>query len=65
MLIATFATIAEQPGIGRERLDLDRGLRSLPVGTYVIYYRETPAPVKIVRVLHGARDIGPLLGPVP
>jgi toxin ParE1/3/4 len=30
-LIATFATIGKQPGIGRERPDLDSGIRSLPV----------------------------------
>jgi toxin ParE1/3/4 len=35
---------------------LASGLRSFPVGRYVIFYMPTPKGVEIVRVLHGARD---------
>jgi toxin ParE1/3/4 len=49
--------LAEMPGMGRRRQDLAPGLRSFPVGTYVIFYREVEDGVQIVRVLHGARDI--------
>jgi toxin ParE1/3/4 len=33
------------------------GLRSHPVGNYVIYYREMKTGIEIVRVIHGARDV--------
>lgn len=29
---------------------------------YMIFYLHTPGLVEVVRVLHGARDLGPLLG---
>jgi toxin ParE1/3/4 len=64
-LVATFEAIAQQPGIGRERPELDSGIQSLPVAPYVIYYRHTLSIVKVLRVLHGARDIIALLGPAP
>lgn len=49
--------ISNSPYIGRERHDLAPGLRSLPVGSYVIFYRLIGDGIEIVRVLHGARDI--------
>jgi toxin ParE1/3/4 len=53
----TFLTIAGQPSIGRSRDDLAAGIRSLAVGEYVIYYRMVGRAVRILRLLHGARDI--------
>ena len=52
-----FQLLAQQPCIGRRRADLADGLRSFPVGSYVIFYLAVPGGVKIVRVLHGARDL--------
>jgi len=52
-----FHTLAKQPGIGRLRDELAAGLRSLPVGRYVIFYLSLADGVEIIRVLHGARDI--------
>jgi toxin ParE1/3/4 len=49
--------LAEMPGMGRRRDDLAAGLRSFPVGLYLIFYREVENGVQIVRVLHGARDV--------
>jgi toxin ParE1/3/4 len=49
--------LADAPGIGRPRAELSPGLRSLPVGNYVIFYRQVGIAIEIVRVLHGARDI--------
>jgi toxin ParE1/3/4 len=50
------------PFLGRSRdSDLRPGLRSLPSGSYVIFYRVKQPTVRIVRVLHGARDAGVLL----
>jgi toxin ParE1/3/4 len=52
-----FQVLAQQPGIGRRRDELADGLRSFPVGRYVIFYLTVPGGVQIVRVLHGARDV--------
>ncbi|MCP9915557.1 type II toxin-antitoxin system RelE/ParE family toxin [Cyanobium sp. ATX 6F1] len=52
-----FQVLAQQPGIGRRRDELADGLRSFPVGSYVIFYLNVPDGVQIVRVLHGARDL--------
>lgn len=52
-----FRTLAERPNIGRAREELAEGLRSFPVGRYVIFFRPISNGVEIVRVLHGARDL--------
>ncbi len=57
---AKFRLLAEQPMLGRGREELAPGLRSLPLGRYVIFYEVIPDGIAIVRVLHGARDLGPL-----
>jgi len=51
------------PLLERSRdFDLRQGLRSLSSGNYVIFYRVKNGTVRIVRVLHGVRDIGRILG---
>jgi toxin ParE1/3/4 len=52
-----FQLLAQKSGLGRRREELAEGLRSFPVGRYVIFYLPIPGGVQIVRVLHGARDI--------
>ena len=52
-----FQLLAQQSGLGRRREELTEGLRSFPVGRYVIFYLPIPGGVQIVRLLHGARDI--------
>jgi toxin ParE1/3/4 len=52
-----FRTLARRPLMGRGRPELAAGLRSFPVGRYVIFYVPLLTGVEIVRVLHGARDI--------
>jgi toxin ParE1/3/4 len=49
--------LAAHPLIGRARDELVPGLRSLPSGRYVIFYRALDDGAEIVRVLHGARDL--------
>jgi len=44
--------------MGRARPELGHGLRSFVVGQYVVFYRPSTKGIEIVRVLHGARDIG-------
>ncbi|MBT7959926.1 MAG: type II toxin-antitoxin system RelE/ParE family toxin [Akkermansiaceae bacterium] len=44
------------PEVGRLRKEFQPIVRSLPVGNYVIFFRES-SPLEIIRVLHGAREI--------
>lgn len=53
----TFHALAGQPGMGRICDELLVGLRSFPIGRYVVFYRALPNGVEIIRVLHGARDV--------
>jgi toxin ParE1/3/4 len=50
-------SLVEAPSLGRRREDLAPGLRSLPVGSYLIFYRTVEDGLQIIRVLHGSRDI--------
>jgi toxin ParE1/3/4 len=52
--------LAQSPYIGRNREELMPGLRSFPVGNYLIYHQPLQDGIEVVRVLHGARDIEPL-----
>jgi toxin ParE1/3/4 len=52
-----FRNLSDFPFIGRERSSLARGLRSVVVYPYVIFYTIEPNSIVIVRVLHGHRDI--------
>ena len=57
-----FYLLACHPHIGRRRdEDLRPGLRSFPVGEYVIIYRFEREDVLILHVLRGSRDIEALL----
>lgn len=53
--------IAESPYIGRERDELVPGLRSFPVGKYLLFYRPIAGGIELIRVLHGSRDVDSLL----
>jgi toxin ParE1/3/4 len=58
-----FFLLATHPHIGRARdEELRLGLRSFPVGNYIIFYRIHDGHVLILRVLHGSRDVQALLG---
>jgi toxin ParE1/3/4 len=60
-LISRFARIAERPRTFRARDELMPGLRSAAHGNYLIFFRIEGNLVKIIRVLHGARDLPKLL----
>jgi toxin ParE1/3/4 len=47
-------TLAENPGAGRTREELFPGLRSFPVGNYLVFYRALEDGIEVVRVIHGA-----------
>lgn len=58
-----FYLLSLYPHIGRRRdSDLRAGLRSFPVGDYVIIYRTDGDDIVILRVLRGSRNIRGLLG---
>ena len=59
-----FAMAVRQPLIGTVCPELGADLRSVVVGKYMVFYRavEADSLVEIVRVIHGARDIGHLFG---
>ena len=52
----TCRTLATAPLMGRTRDELLPGIRSFPVGHYVIFYQPIEDGIDVVRVLHGARD---------
>lgn len=54
---------AERPGSFPARGELHEGLRSALHGRYLIFFLETEDEVRIVRVLHGARDLPRAFGP--
>jgi toxin ParE1/3/4 len=55
-----FELLTKFPNIGRERNELVIGLRSLPVGKYLILYQPSHEAVEIVRVRHGAINLDEL-----
>ena len=46
------------PGISTSRPELGEGVRMLPHGRYLIFYREVNKALRIERIIHGARDVG-------
>ncbi|MDO8378345.1 type II toxin-antitoxin system RelE/ParE family toxin [Phenylobacterium sp.] len=53
--------LAEFPEMAQPRDALRPGLRVWPVGDYLILYRVEPDAVVIIRIIHGARNIGDVL----
>ena len=56
-LASRLELLSRSPKVGRVRDELAAGLRSLPFGTYVIFYKPIRGGIEVVRVLHGSRDI--------
>ena len=55
-IVTACARLADWPFSGRARPDVLPDVRSIPVGQYVVFYRPDPN-VRIVRVVHGRRDL--------
>lgn len=53
----TFGQIVKNPDLGKKRDEIKIGLRSLPKNSHVIFYRLMEDSIRIVRVLHGSRDL--------
>jgi toxin ParE1/3/4 len=60
-LVTQYTSLAENPGMGRLREELRLGLRSFPVGSYLILYQPIPEGIAVFRIIHGARDFERLL----
>jgi len=54
---------ALRPLTFRERSDISPGLRAIVHGRYLIFFRDLADEVRIVRVVHSARDLGRLFDP--
>ena len=52
---------ADNPRMGTSRESWSPGLRSFPVGRYIVFYRIVSEGIELVRVLHGMRDLPSLL----
>ena len=53
---ARFTELARLPKSGRAAADVLPGLRASPFGSHVIYYRDRPDGILVVRILHGRMD---------
>lgn len=59
---AAFGKLAELPGMGYRRADLNNeDLRVWPVFSYLIIYRYNAVPLEIIRVVSGSRDVAALM----
>jgi plasmid stabilization system protein ParE len=57
--------LVEMPGMGHVRNDLaDELIRFWPVRSYLIIYRPESAPLEILRIVSGYRDVAALLDQV-
>lgn len=62
-LLEELRRIGRNPGLGHYREDLlSRRYRFWAFYRYVIVYAWQTKPVRIIAILHGARDLGALLG---
>ena len=52
-----FFHLVDYPEIGRSRNEIKKGLRSLPKSAHVVFYRIMANHIRIVRILHGSKDI--------
>jgi toxin ParE1/3/4 len=52
--------LAQFPLVGTSRDELIPGLRSTPVGSYLVFYLPLDDGIEVLRVLHASRDIDSL-----
>ena len=64
LLRAKMKEIARQPDVYRLRPEIGTDARLATVGNYVILFRMRRDFVRIERVLHGGRELGPLMNAV-
>ena len=52
-----FLKLTKNPEIGGTRDEIKKGLYSLPIGKHIVFYRIATDHIRVVRVLHGSRDL--------
>lgn len=52
-----FQNLIINPQLGKTRNEIKQGLHSFPKDNHVIFYRISEDHIRIVRILHGSRDI--------
>lgn len=60
-MLATFAMLARNPSAGRLRSEIKSDLRSFPKVPYCIFYYPAAVGIRVMRILHSARDIETIL----
>jgi toxin ParE1/3/4 len=58
-ILAVSRRLGEFPESARSRPDLGPDIHAAPLGSYMIFYRLEPQTVRVLRILHAARDITP------
>jgi toxin ParE1/3/4 len=61
LIARTCSRLIEHPELGRSRLELVPGLRSIVVDPHVVFYRISGAAIEIVRVVHQREDVETIL----
>src|SRR5690242_17603111 len=62
VILDRIAFLAENPGAGHWRRNLtERPVKFFPVYSYLIVYRPETKPLQIASILHGRRDLEPIL----
>ncbi len=56
-LEAKAVQVAERPRSFPARDDVSPGLRAASHGRYLLFFRELPDTVRVVRAIHGSRDL--------
>ena len=54
--------LAAHPFLGRSRAELGEGLRSFPVGNYLVFYTPAVDGINVARVIYGGRDLPGVFG---
>jgi len=52
-----FYQLVENPELGHKRREIREELRSIPSGSHIVFYRIFKNHTRIVRILHGSRDL--------
>ncbi|MDX1949040.1 MAG: type II toxin-antitoxin system RelE/ParE family toxin [Rickettsiales bacterium] len=55
--LKAFSLISENPNIGHKRENILKSVRFWNVGKYSVIYSVEPKYIKIIRILHGYRDL--------
>ena len=50
------SVLTRSPKAGTVRDEIDLDLRGLPIGNYMVYYRESRSAVTVSRIIHGSRE---------